>query len=86
MIPLTRLWRWWTDTWRTPGRARFLYGVMAVGFAVLTLVAAMQGDALVLALGALGSFVTILLSVLAPRLSQATSSPLPEQGDRWKTS
>jgi hypothetical protein len=85
MIPLTRLWRWWTDTWRTPARARFLYGVMAVAFAVLTLVAALQGDALVAVLGALGAFVTIMLSVFAPRLAKTTGFPLREQGEPWKT-
>ena len=82
MIPFTRFWRWWTDTWRAPSRARLLYGVMAIAFAVLTLFAAMQADALVIVFAATGTLVSIVLSVIAPRLSKAADSPLGKRGDR----
>lgn len=81
MSALTRLWRWWTDTWRAPGRARFLYGVMAIAFAALALAGILSSDALVSVLASLGTLVAIVLSVVAPRLSKAASAPRGEQGD-----
>jgi len=72
MSGLGALWRWWTDTWRTPGRARLLYGVMALAFGALALVAALRGDALVAVLAAIGTAVTVGLAVIAPRLANLT--------------
>ena len=85
MIALSHLWRWWTDTWRAPKRARLLYAAMALAFAALAFIALMQSDALVAILAAVGLFVTIALAVIAPRLSKMSDPPLAEQGDPWKT-
>ena len=85
MIALSHLWRWWTDTWRAPKRARLLYAAMALAFGTLAFIALMQDDAFVAILAALGALVTITLAVVAPRLSKLSDPPIAEQGDRWKT-
>ncbi len=64
------LWRWWTETWRAPRRARWLYIVMALGFGGLAVVAGVSGDAAVAALAGVASLVTLVLVLLAPQLSR----------------
>ena len=81
MFLFSRFWHWWTDTWRAPKRARFLYGVMALAFAGVGFIAAMQGDRLVGVLAGLGVVLTIGLAVIAPRLSKLTDPPNAERGD-----
>ncbi len=69
MIPFARLWRWWTESWSSPRRARWLYGALALGFAGLAIGGGMKGDATVVALGALFALATAALAFLAPRLA-----------------
>ncbi len=64
------LWRWWSESWKAPRRARWLYIVMAAGFGGLALVAALSGDAAVAALAGVAAVATVALAVLAPRLSR----------------
>ncbi|MEX2158754.1 MAG: hypothetical protein WEB04_05055 [Dehalococcoidia bacterium] len=85
MFVFSRFWHWWTDTWRAPKRARILYGVMALAFGALALIAAMQEDTFVAVLACVGVAVTIGLAVFATRLSKLTDPPNAEQGDQWKT-
>lgn len=75
MSGLARLWRWWTDTWRTPGRARWLYIVMALGFSGLALIATLNGDSAFAALAGLIAVVTVVLAVAAPWLSRWMNPP-----------
>ena len=72
---LTWLWRWWMESWRAPGRARWLYVVMAGGFGSLALLAGLTGDGAVAALAGVAAFVTLLLGVLAPQLTQWMNPP-----------
>ena len=77
---LARLWRFWTESWRTPGRARWLYGALALGFAGLAIGGGVKGDATVIALGAVFALATAALAALAPRLAARFSvAPPPEQ-------
>ncbi len=69
MFALARLWRWWTENWRAPGRARWLYVVMAGGFGSLALLAGLTGDAAVAVLAGLAGVVTVVLAVVAPRFA-----------------
>ena len=66
---MSHLWRFWTETWRTPGRGRWLYGALALGFAGLAVGGAVSGDGTVIALGAVFALATAALAVFAPRLS-----------------
>jgi hypothetical protein len=72
MFMLGRLWRFWTESWRAPGRARWLYGALALGFAGLAIGGAVKGDATVIALGVLFALATAALAVLAPKLATLT--------------
>lgn len=72
MAGLARLWRWWTESWRAPRRARWLYLAMAGAFGLLALMAALAGDAAVAALAGLATLVTGALAFLAPRLAKWT--------------
>ncbi len=75
MFALARFWRWWTESWQAPRRARWLYIVMAAGFGSLALVAALAGDAAVAALAGVAAAVTVALAALAPRLTRWMSPP-----------
>ncbi len=66
------IWRFWTESWRAPARARWLYGAMALGFAGLAIGGGVKGDATVIALGAVFALVTAALAVLAPKLANLT--------------
>ena len=70
MSSLARILRWWTETWRTPGRARWSYVVMALAFGGLALVAAARDDAAIAAAAGVAAIVTVVLAVLAPWLSK----------------
>jgi hypothetical protein len=72
MNGLAFVWRWWTDTWRAPGRARLLYGAMALAFAALAAVAALQGEAAVAAIAGIATAGTLALAALAPQLRKWT--------------
>ncbi len=74
MVALGRLWRWWTESWRRPRQARWLYTMMAAGFAVLALLAALAGDGAVAALAGFACAGTAALAALAPRLARWTGS------------
>lgn len=71
---LTNIWRWWTESWRSGGRARLLYVAMAVAFAGLAVVAAMNGDAAVATLAGLVALGTVGLAVIAPRLARSADA------------
>ena len=66
---LRHIWRFWTDSWHAPRRARWLYLVFTAGFVAMAIVGAIKGDALVVVLGAVFALVTATLAVLAPRLA-----------------
>lgn len=72
MLALRAFWRWWTDTWRTPGRARVLYAAMAFGFAGLTAGAIVAGDELVASIAGALAILTLGLTLLVGRLSRWT--------------
>jgi predicted Co/Zn/Cd cation transporter (cation efflux family) len=72
MFMLGRFWRWWTESWRAPGRARWLYGALALGFAGLAIGGGVKGDATVIALGAVFALATAALAVLAPKIARLT--------------
>ncbi len=75
MIFLAHIWRFWTDSWSSPLRARLLYVAFALGFAGLAIGGSVKGDALVIALGAVLALATAALAVLAPRLAPALRQP-----------
>lgn len=75
MSGLARFWRWWTDTWRTPRRSRWLYVMMALGFAALALVAVLADDSAIAAAAGAAALVTVVLAVAAPWLSKRTDPP-----------
>jgi hypothetical protein len=68
------LWRFWTDTWRAPGRARALYAVMMAAFAALAGLAIALGDASVATLAAIAAGVSGALALLAKRLARWTNT------------
>lgn len=80
MFALGRLWTSWTDTWRSPSRARRLYAALAVAFGVLAVAAAIAGDAAVAAIAGVAAAVTAALAALAPRLGRWTNSTRDSQG------
>jgi hypothetical protein len=65
---LSQLWRVLTDSWSSPRRARLVYIVLTAGFLTIAVAAAISGDALVAALGALFALATTTLALLVPRL------------------
>lgn len=77
------LWRWWTESWRAPSRARGVYLLMAFGFGALAVVAALAADAAIAAIAALVSIATFVLSVAAPRLTRMLNpeNETRERGD-----
>jgi membrane protein implicated in regulation of membrane protease activity len=75
MLGLARFWRWWTDTWRAPRRARWLYVMMAMAFAAIALVAVLADDAPVAAVAGFAALVTVALAAVAPWLSRRTDPP-----------
>ena len=72
MIPLTRLWRFWTESWHAPKRARWSYIVVAVAFAGLMIAAIVMGEAAVAAIAGVVALATAGLAFVAPRLAQWT--------------
>ena len=72
MLPI--LFRFWTETWRTPARARLFYLVLAGSFATLAGLAIALGDASVAVLAAVAAAVTVALAFLAPKLARWTGS------------
>ncbi len=75
MFLLTTLWRWWTEGWRSPQRARLTYVVMTIGFAGLAIVAVMLGRGLVAGVASVVAIVTLGLAVVAPRLVRLAERP-----------
>lgn len=71
---LHEFWGWWTESWRSPRRARWRYVVMAVGFGGLALAGALAGEAAVAALAGIAAAVTVALAALAPRLARWTQT------------
>jgi hypothetical protein len=69
------LWRFITDSWSSPSRARLLYVVFTIGFVVMAIAGAIRGDALVLTLGAVFGLLTLAIATLAPRLSPLLGAP-----------
>ena len=75
MFALSRLWRWWTESWRSARRARWLYIVMGLGFGALAVVAALAGDFAVAALAGVAALFTLALAMLAPLLTRWMNPP-----------
>jgi len=71
---MRELWRWWTESWRAPGRARGVYLIMALGFGALAVVGALAADALVASIAGAVAVVTFALAVVAPRLASWTDA------------
>lgn len=65
-------WRFLTESWSSPLRARLLYGLFALGFLGLAIGGIVKGDATVIALGAIFAIATTALAVIAPKLSNLT--------------
>jgi len=78
MIALTRIWRWWTDSWSAPNRARLLYVGFAAAFAALAVAGAVRGDALVAAIAGVLALLIAVLAVAAPTLSRLTNAATRE--------
>ena len=72
MILLARFWRFWAESWSSVRRARLLYGVVTLAFAGLTVVAAVIGNAAVAAVAGIVAVGTAGLTIVAPRLAEAT--------------
>lgn len=68
-------WRWWSESWRSPRRARLVYVVMTGAFGALAVIGIVRGDALVAVLAGIVALVTVVLAALVPRLSRWTNSP-----------
>lgn len=66
---LRHIWRFITDSWHAPRRARWLYLVFAAGFIAMAIGGGIKGDALVIALGIVFALVTATLAFLAPRFA-----------------
>ncbi len=75
MFALARLWRWWTESWRSARQARLLYIVMGLGFGALAVVAALAGDFAVAALAGVAALFTLALALLAPWLARWMNPP-----------
>jgi hypothetical protein len=80
MIPLARLWRFVTESWSSPLRARLLYAAFALGFLGLAIGGAVKDDGLVIALGIALAVVTAALAVMAPRLSNLLANHHMDRG------
>jgi hypothetical protein len=72
MSILAHLWRFLTESWSSPLRARLLYAAFTIGFLGLAVGGAVKGDGLVIALGIAFAIVTAALAVLAPKLTNLT--------------
>jgi len=72
MILLGRFWRFLGERWSSARRARLLYGVVTLAFAGLMVVAAVIGDAAVAAVAGIFALGTAGLTIVAPRLADAT--------------
>ena len=69
------LWRWWTDGWRTPRRARLTYLVMTIGFAGLAVAALVLGRGAAAGVAGVVAVLTAALAVIAPRLAWLAGPP-----------
>jgi hypothetical protein len=67
-------WRWWTDSWRAPRRARLTYGAMSLAFAGLAVAGAVRGDPVVAAVGGAVAVAVAVLAIVVPRLAHWTKS------------
>jgi hypothetical protein len=65
---LSRLWKSWTESWRSPERARKQYTFVAVAFLLLTLIAFAMGEPTVGLMGVLMTIAVALLAYFAPAL------------------
>jgi hypothetical protein len=73
MILLARFWRFWGESWQSVRQARLLYGAVTLAFVGLTVVAALKGDAAVAAVAGIVALSTAGLTIVAPRLAEATA-------------
>jgi hypothetical protein len=76
------VWRFVTDSWRAPRRARLLYIAFAAGFVAMAIAGAIRGDALVTGIAALFALVTTAIAVLSPRLSPLFAPPPSDSENR----
>lgn len=72
MILLTRLWRFWADSWSSARDARLLYAAVTIAFAGLMVAAAVMGEATVAVIAGLVALATAGLTAIAPRLAGRT--------------
>lgn len=69
---LLRLRGWWSSSWRRPGLARWLYLVIALGFAGVAVGAGVVGDVAVGVVASIFALLTASLALVLPRLAEAT--------------
>jgi len=69
---LSSVWGWWTNSWRRPGLARWLYLLMAAAFAGVAVLAGVVGDVAVGAVAGVLALLTAGLALVVPRLAEAT--------------
>ncbi|MEX1253629.1 MAG: hypothetical protein WEE64_04750 [Dehalococcoidia bacterium] len=74
LIAFGRLWSWWTESWRSVGRARLQYAAMALAFGALAVIAALMSEAVVAAVAGIAAAICVGLAMLAPRLARVTTS------------
>ena len=75
LIAFGRFWSWWTESWRSPGRARLQYAAMALAFGALAVIAALMSEPAVAAVAGIASVLTVGLAVIAPRLTRLRDGP-----------
>jgi len=71
---VSAFWRWWTESWQAPRRARLLYVAMALAFGALAVAGAITGDAVVAAVGSIVAIAVAGLAIAVPRLAQWAKS------------
>jgi hypothetical protein len=69
---LARLWKSWTESWRSPERARKQYTFVAVAFGVLTVIAFAMGEPVVGMVGAAMTMFVAALAYFAPQIVERT--------------
>jgi hypothetical protein len=69
---IARLWKSWTESWRSPERARKQYAFVAGAFALLTVIAFAMGQPVVGLTGVVMTIIVALLAYFAPQLVERT--------------
>ena len=76
---ISRLWKSWTGSWRSPERARKQYAFVAVAFALLTVIAFAMGEPTIGLMGVVMTIAVALLAYFAPRLVERSRTAGDEE-------